>query len=92
MHLRKASSSRLKVYHDLVQAVRLAQNHEHSYYCYDLVQAVTLVQNHEQTHIILSKIFLAGLQVLLSSTCIAELSWACGWVLNHVFGVQKSTY
>ena len=42
--------------------------------------------------IIMSKIFLAGLQVLLSSACIAELSWECGWVLHHVFGVQISPY
>ena len=71
-HLRMASSSRLEV-------------------CHDLVQAVTLAQNHEHTQIILSKILLAGLQVLLSSACIVELSWACGWVL-HVFGVQISPY
>ena len=38
--------------------------------------------------LILSNIFLAGLQVLLSSACVAELRWACGWVLHHVFGVQ----
>ena len=34
---------------------------------------------------ILSKIVLAGLQVLLSSANAAELSWACGRVFHHVF-------
>ena len=73
MHLRTASSSHLKV-------------------CHDLVQDVTLAQNHEHTQIILSKIFLAGLQVMLSSACIAELSWAFGWALHHFFGVQINPY
>ena len=56
-------------------------------FVHDLVQAFTLAQNHEHTQIIVFKIFLAGLQVLLRSACIAGLSWACGWVLHHVFGV-----
>ena len=35
--------------------------------------------------IILSKKALAGLQVLLNSANLAELSWACGQVFHHVF-------
>ena len=51
-------------------------------------QAVTLAQNHEPNPIILSKIFLAGLQVLLSSAGVAGISW----VFHDVFGVQISPY
>ena len=47
--------------------------------------AVKLVQNHERTLSILSKIVLAGLQVLLSSAYASELSWACGRVFQYVF-------
>ena len=62
-------------------------------------QAVTLAHSHEHILIILSKIALAGLQVLLSSAGEAELSWACGQVFHHFFlmispcfGVQISPY
>ena len=34
--------------------------------------------------------FLAGFQVLRSSACVAELSWACGQVVHHVFMYQIS--
>ena len=43
-------------------------------------QSVTPVQNHEHTLIIWPKIVLSGLQVLLSSAGVADLSWACGKV------------
>ena len=36
---------------------------------------------------VLSKIVLAGLQVLLSSASVAGLSWACGRVFCHVSGL-----
>ena len=35
-------------------------------------------------------LFLAGLHVLGSSAGVAELSWACGRVIHHVFRVQIS--
>ena len=41
---------------------------------------------------ILSKIVLADLHDLLSPASIAELSWACGRVFHHVFGVRISLY
>ena len=62
-------------------------------------QAIRLAQNHEHTLNILSKIVLAGLQVLLSSAVAAELSWEYGRVSRHVFlvispcfGVRISPY
>ena len=55
-----------------------------------LILLVLLTRKHlTKTIIILPKIILAGFQVLHSSACEAELSWACGRVIHHVLGFRQ---